>query len=272
MITALFRTLFLFVCLFLFGGAGSIFAGAKAELWERWTLFDADSAEKIDHEPLQNFLNTYRIVDTADNVAKIRYADVTPSDRTALGRYIQYLENSNVDSLNPDEQFAFWVNLYNAATVQLILREYPVESIRRISEPWDEKLLMVAGENISLNDIEHRILRPRWKDPRIHFVVNCASIGCPDIPAKVLTAENSETILEQATFTYLNHPRGVSLRGRNLVISSIFNWYAEDFGDEKAAILNYISSYRDLADLLERQDVSDAPVRYDYDWSLNDPP
>ena len=189
----------------------SLFAGAQAELWERWTVSDEGSSEQLDHSPLQNFLDSYRRVDPADGIAKVRYGELSDADRAGLDRYIGGLENSDVDSLNSAEQFAFWVNIYNAATVQLILREYPLESIRRISNPWDQKLLRVAGEELSLNDIEHRILRPRWQDARVHFVVNCASIGCPDLPAQALTAENSETILEAGTRSYLNHrPRRIA--------------------------------------------------------------
>lgn len=249
--------------------AGVLFAGAKAELWDRWVVFDDSSTEQIDHSAFQEFINEYRVLDPADNIAKVRYSLVSIPNKDKLDRYISTLENVNVDGLNADEQFAFWVNLYNAVTIQLILKEYPIESIRRIANPWDQNLMRISGENISLNDIEHRILRPRWKDPRIHFVVNCASIGCPDLPAQVLTAENSEAIMEESARVYLNHPRGVALRGRNLLVSSLLDWYKEDFGggDE---VLSYLSNYVDLAQITGRQDYSSINIRFDYDWSLND--
>ena len=250
-----------------------LFAGAKAELWERWTVSDEKSEEVVDHSLWQSFLDDYREIDPVDDIAKIRYGEVSVADAALLDQYVSTLEGRNVDALNAGEQFAFWVNLYNAATTQLILREYPVASIRRISEPWDQKLLRVGEEDISLNDIEHRILRPRWQDARIHFVVNCASIGCPDVPPQVLTADSAESILEAAATAYLNHPRAVAYSGRKLILSSIFDWYAEDFG-EAEGVLTYISRYRDLDQLLRGsgKSLSQLAVRYDYDWDLNELP
>ncbi len=257
--------------------SASLWAGGEAELWDRWILSDESSEEVLDHGPWGDFLSKYRYVGE-NGVALIRYDEVSADDLRSLDTYVDYLQAVEVDTLNSREQYAFWVNLYNAATIQLILREYPVTSIRRISGaritspgPWDLKLLQVAGEELSLDDIEHRILRPRWKDPRVHFVVNCASIGCPDVPPVPLTAENQDRLMEEGARIYLNHPRGIKADGRRLVISSIFDWFSVDFGENEADILDFIDEYRDVDQLLSgigrsRENVA---IRYDYDWSLN---
>jgi hypothetical protein len=259
-------------------GAPQLFASGEAELWERWTVSDEASSILVDHSPWQVFLDRYRY-DGPDGVALVRYGEVSEADFALLDGYVESLEAVEVDDLNSREQFAYWVNLYNAATVRLILSEYPLSGIRRIPGagltsigPWDLKLLTVAGEELSLDDIEHRILRPRWQDPRVHFVVNCASIGCPDLPARALSAANAEEVMERAARRYLSHPRGVRLDGRRLVLSSIFDWFARDFGSGEEEILEFIDRYRDIdADLEEiGRQRDNVPIRYEYDWSLND--
>jgi len=176
--------------------------------------------------------------------------------------------------LNKAEQHAYWVNMYNALTIDVVLDEYPVTSIRKIRfltspfGPWDKALLEVAGEDITLNDIEHRILRPIWQDARVHFAVNCASIGCPNLQAQAFTASNSEALLEKGAQEFVNHQRGVLRDGDTLTLSSIFDWYGVDFGNNESevveALYDYISD--DNADNLEDY----TAVEYDYDWSLNE--
>lgn len=249
-----------------------LWSAPSAELWDRWTQRDEGSSTTVNHTPLAEFLDVYRVIDSEDGIAKIRYSSVTPGDHSALEEYLEYLQNRDVDGLSENQQFAYWVNLYNSATLLLILDNYPLDSIRNISKPWDQKLLRVAGEEVSLNDIEHRILRPIWDDYRIHFVVNCASLGCPDIPAEPLNADNLDAQLQNATANYLSHPRGMTRRGRALVLSSIFSWYSSDFGDNETEVLATLGTHRDLDPLLNGDDLANLRIRYDYDWNLNAAP
>lgn len=172
---------------------------------------------------------------------------------------------------------AYWINLYNAATVELILDHYPVRSITRIKSglfsfgPWDRKLLKVDGHKLSLNDIEHRILRPLFKDPRIHYAVNCASLGCPDLAPRAYTAENLEQMLEDGARRYVNHPRGVSIEDGELIVSSIYVWFRADFGGTDAAVVEHLRRYAATelkAGLMRHSDIDDDR----YDWALNDLP
>jgi hypothetical protein len=246
-----------------------------AEPLARWKRHDPGSRHTVDHRAWGAFLARYRAAG-ADGIARVRYAAVTPADRAALGQYVARLEAVDIDLLARPEQFAFWVNLYNAATLRLVLDRYPVKSIRDIalgglfeSGPWGAKLVAVKGERLSLDDIEHRILRPLWRDPRIHYVVNCASLGCPEAPPVPLTGANAESMLVAAARTYINHSRGAAVRHGRLEVSSIYRWYREDFGGSEAGVIAHLRRYAAPALAAQLAAVS-AIDRYRYDWSLND--
>ncbi len=252
-----------------------LFAPA-AELWPRWQAHDPESTARLDHSPWERLLRTY-VRRGPEGVNRVRYARVRPADRKALDGYIQRLAATPVSALARAEQLAYWINLYNALTVQVVLDHYPVESIRDIAispglfavGPWDKKLVEIEGEAVSLNDIEHRILRPIWRDPRIHYAVNCASIGCPDLQESAFTAANAEALLERAARTYVNHPRGARIEHGRLVISSLYAWYREDFGGTEAGVLAHLRRYA-RAELLSALESATGIDGYDYDWALND--
>jgi len=171
---------------------------------------------------------------------------------------------------------AFWVNLYNALTVRLVLQFYPIDSIKDIDvssglfgSVWDRKLLEVLGQPMSLNDIEHRILRPIWRDARIHYAVNCAAIGCPDLPPAAFTAENAGALLDHGARAYVNHPRGVRIDRGRLTVSKIYGWFQEDFGGNEGSVLRHLRQYADPA-LAKTLDGFDGIDDYAYDWRLND--
>ncbi len=170
------------------------------------------------------------------------------------------------------------MNLYNALTVRVVLDHYPVRSIRDIDispglfadGPWGAKLVTVEGQALSLDDIEHRILRPIWNDPRTHYALSCAAIGCPDLVPEAFTPENRDRLLTRGARAYVNNPRGVSIdaEGR-IAASSLYDWYRTDFGADTRAVLEYLARLAEppLAERLRKATDID---RYDYDWSLND--
>jgi hypothetical protein len=251
-------------------------AAPRAELWSRWERHDPDSALKVDHRRWDRFLKTYLRTDHA-GINRIPYGSVSEDDQRGLADYTAELSGQDVDRLPRSEQFAVWVNLYNALTVGLVLAHYPVRSIRDIDispgifarGPWGKRLVRVADEELSLDDIEHRILRPIWRDARIHYAVNCASLGCPNLQRDAFTAESAETLLEAGARQYVNHPRGVAVRDGGVVASSIYNWYADDFGGDDAGVIAHFRHYAEPQ--LARQ-LAAAPRigGYDYDWALND--
>lgn len=225
----------------------------------------------IDHSIWQQLLSNYVKV-AKDGVNRVDYAALKKDDAAALARYLTALQAIDIANYPKNEQFAFWVNLYNAATVDVILKNYPLESIRDIGllgqGPWKDKVLKVSGKALSLDDIEHGILRPIWKDVRIHYAVNCASIGCPNLAPQAYTAEKLEPMLEDAARAYINHPRGFTRVDGALTASSIFDWYVDDWGDQ-AAVLAHARKYASdkTKVILGTANEIDS---HDYDWSLND--
>jgi hypothetical protein len=249
-------------------------AAPKAELWQRWTAHDPAATATIDHSAWDHFVRTY-VSGFPDGVNRVAYAKVTDADRRQLERYIDTLTATSISSYNRAEQRAYWINLYNALTVKVVLDHYPVKSIRQIKPnvfsigPWRKKRLTVEGADLSLDDIEHRILRPIWRDPRLHYALNCASIGCPNLLNQAFTAANSETLLTQAARAYINNPRGAELRHGRLVVSSIYKWYKEDFGDTDTGVIGHLRRYAEPALSAQLRETTQISA-YRYDWALND--
>lgn len=231
-------------------------------------------AEQPDFGSWGDFLASTVHLD-ASGASHVDYAGVTPGQKRALADYLRMMQMVAPEILSRPDQAAFWINLYNAQTVQVILDHFPVASIRDINispgifsrGPWGKKLLQVGGKPLSLDDIEHGILRPGWKDPRIHYAVNCASKGCPNLQAVPFEAATLESMLDKAARSFVNHPRAARLSGGKLVVSSIYHWFAEDFGGRKG-VLPHLRNYARgaTADLLAGRTDYD---EHDYDWSLN---
>lgn len=242
------------------------------DLWARWTKSAKSQTIKVNHSAYAGFLSR-NVRRSNDGVNRVRYSKVSAADKKLLNSYIKQLENTNVDRLTKGQQMAYWINLYNAKTVDLVIDAYPVKSIRNVRSvltlgPWDDKVLKVRGTAISLNDIEHRILRPIWKDVRIHYAVNCASIGCPNLATRPYTAARLNLMLEAAARDFINAPRAFSVRGGKLHASSIFDWYQSDWGSNSAAVLRHARRYGNAvtkAKLKGRTKIDS----YGYDWSLN---
>ncbi|MFY2509692.1 DUF547 domain-containing protein [Vibrio pectenicida] len=245
----------------------SAFTAPKSELWSYWNTSNESSTVIIDHQVWQKLLDDYLI--TKGEFTLFKYASVSQQDKQLLTQYIQKLSHTDPLMLNKAEQYAYWVNLYNAITIELILEAYPIKSITKLGGlfsfgPWGDDVTSINGKDLSLNDIEHRILRPIWNDPRTHYAVNCASLGCPNLQHNVFTAENTEMLLEQAAKSFINSDKGVLVTKDNSPqLSSIYDWFSDDFGD-KASLIKHLNHYRpDLATL-------NGKFSYDYDWSLNE--
>jgi hypothetical protein len=247
----------------------------SAQVWSFWDTHGT-ATDVIDHSPWQRFLQNYVRPDD-DGINRVEYAKVTAAERAALRNYIERLQKINIRDYGRDEQLAYWINLYNAVTVNVVLEHYPVASIRDIDispgflsfGPWDKKLLSIEGQAVSLNDIEHRVLRPLWRDPRLHYALNCASLGCPNLQTTAFTAVNTPALLDASARDYVNHPRGVSIIDGELRVSSIYSWFREDFGDNDADVIKHLRRYASAglaAELAGFDHIDDD----DYDWSLND--
>ncbi len=270
--------LFILVILCVFVWYGGTGATADEATTARFTAHNEGSAQALDHGAWDGFLVRYRTVGT-DGIARLDYAAVTSEDRAKLAAYIAALEASSVTALARREQLAFWLNLYNAATVALILDHWPVASIRDIDispgwfsdGPWGAALVMVEGIALSLDAIEHKILRPLWQDPRIHYGVTCASLGCPDLAPRAFSADRVEAMLDAAARAFVNHPRGVRVGADGgLAVSSLYDWYAVDFGGSDEAVIAHLRIYAEPA-LAARLAGAERIADHAYDWAINAP-
>jgi hypothetical protein len=253
---------------------GTLSAAPRANPWPRWQASDESARTTIDHAAWDGFLARH-LVPGADGVNRVAYRRVLPGDREALSIYIAGLCGLPITAYRRDEQQAYWINLYNALTLRVVLEHYPVASILDISlggggrGPWSKKLVHVEGEEVSLDDIEHRILRPFWRDPRLHYALNCAALGCPNLGARAFAPAIVEAALDEAASRYVNHPRGARVDNGRLYVSSIFVWYKTDFGGTDRGVIAHLQRYAapPLAPALAEQ----ASIAGDsYDWSLND--
>lgn len=239
----------------------------------------AGSSVTINHDSWDRQTKTY-VVAGPDGLNRVRYAAWKAEKHADLKRYIASLEAADIAALDAREQFAFWANLYNAKTIDIVLDKYPVKSIKDINlggsllsaltgGPWKAKVVKVAGRELSLDDIEHNILRATFKDPRVHFALNCASIGCPNLMAGAYNGADLEKQLDLGGRAFINHSRGIKVDSGKVYASSIFTWFEADFGGSPAAVLAFARKYSDPA-LKQKLAGVTVIAGYDYDWGLND--
>ena len=209
------------------------------------------------HKLFDSFLGKY-----VSNSGNVNYAEIKKNE-ASLDAYLITLENTKFNTTwSREDKLAFWINAYNAYTIKLILNNYPVAKITDLhgGKPWDHKWIKLTGKTLSLNNIENDIIRPEFKEPRIHFAVNCAAKSCPPILNAAYTAGNLESKLESQTKKFVNNSAFNTLGKSEITISKIFDWYGSDFGD----VASYIARYAETAVK------PTAKVKFkEYDWNLN---
>lgn len=196
-------------------------------------------------------------------------------DSQKLSSYISLLATNapNDKSWSPEDQIAYWINVYNSFTIDLILRNYPLSSIKEIGSsiqipflntPWDIKLIKIGNESYDLNNIEHDILRKKWDEPRIHFAINCASFSCPKLRNEAYSGETLEKQLEEQAIEFINDKSKNEIDSNSVYLSKIFRWFSRDFEKQKdlKSFINKYSRYK----IPEESKIEFK----DYDWSLND--
>jgi hypothetical protein len=264
------------VCLVLALAIAPAQAVPKAEPWDIWLEHDPESVQAIDHAAWERFLVGYLRIG-GDGVHRVAYGEVTPEGRAALDAYIDRLAAVPIGAYNRSEQMAYWINLYNALTVRLVLDHYPIASIRDINPsprplsggPWHDTLVEIDGTPVSLYDILHRILRPIFGDPRVHYALSCAALGCANLQPEPFRGDRLDHQLSKAAMAYVNDPRCISLEGDELGLSSLYRWYREDFGGSDAAVIHHLMGLANprLAMSLQQFDRIGADG---FDWRLND--
>ena len=190
------------------------------------------------------------------------------ADEAKLDTYLSYLSETNPSSWSANKQKAFWINAYNAYTLKIILENYPIKSITKIKEKgktaWKIPFAKVGGKTYTLDHIEHKILRKKLFDPKIHVGVNCASGSCPKLHNKAFTEANVNGELEKLMKSFINDSKRNKLGKKSVIhISEIFNWFKDDFTKD-GSVVEYINKYT-----TEKVD-ADAKIHYlPYDWNLN---
>lgn len=272
------RRVFLFLVLVVplaaFASAERLFA-PSADLWPRWQRHDAANTAAIDYAVWDSLLRRV-VVRGADDINRVDYLALAREQAAALDQAVADLAAVEISRYDRAEQLAYWINLYNAVTLKVVTDHFPVASIRDIDispgwfadGPWDAELVTVEGEALTLSDIEHRILRPIWGDPRVHYAINCASLGCPNLAAEAYRGAGIEDRLDRAARAYVNHPRGVTIDDGKIVVSKIYDWFLEDFGGSTESLLAHLRQFAAsplAAQLAEISEIGGTA----YDWSLN---
>lgn len=245
-----------------------------------WLAMAAATWADVDVGPFDRLLARY-VSESADGVNRVSYRawKASTADRAALDGFIGAMAQATPSRMGRDARFAYWANLYNALTLQEVLRHYPVASIRDIKSrgvldfgaligPWKTKLVTVEGRALSLDDIEHGIMRPTFRDPRVHYAVNCASIGCPNLQREAFRAERLQAQLDAAARAFINHPRGVTVENGRLRLNSIYEWFRTDFGSQDQ-LLAHLAVYAAPGQANAIR-AARGIAGYGYDWTLND--
>lgn len=222
------------------------------------TVLDKKQAT-FSHEMFDNLLKKH-----VSNDGKVNYKGFK-KDWLKLQTYIAYLgENMPVETWSKNEKLAYWINAYNAFTIDLILDSYPAKKgIKKIRKPWKQRRWKIDGKWYNLDEIEHDILR-KMDEPRIHFAINCASFSCPPLLNEAFTAEKLEQQLTQVTKDFVTDTKRNTITKNNLEISKIFKWFSKDF-EQEGSLIDFLNKYSTI------KISNDADIDYkDYDWSLNE--
>lgn len=255
-----------------------------------WPMVIAPGADDFDHE-YATFTDVLR---QHVKMARVDYAALK-ANRSTLDRAVDEFASPAAPgepSWTRQQRMAFWINAYNAFTLRAIVDHYPIRSgwltrqprnsIRQIEGVWTDITWQAAGRAVTLDDIEHRILRPEFMDARVHFAINCASVSCPPLAAEAYRARTLDDQLDEAARSYLARAEGLQIEGDTLRVSSIFKWYGDDFVEQYArlvpggrdvkerGVLGVIAKYGPSA-AAERAWTGVPAIRFlDYNWSLND--
>lgn len=277
------RTAFIswFICGFLAALFLAIpaFQAQAANLAEHFRINEravtASHSLHIDHDAFSKILKSI-IRQDQTGLNRVDYRKLK-QHKPALNAYVHKLSQVKVRQLGAKAQFSYWANLYNALTLQVVMEAYPVATIRDIdispglfsNGPWGKKLIKVEGLSLSLDDIEHEILRKVFKDPRVHYAVNCASVGCPNLQKEAFVSARLNAQLDQAAKDYINSDRGVRIMRGKVALSKIYSWFQRDFGGSEEGVRRHISRYLTTEKAVKLRTIGSID-NYFYDWSLND--
>lgn len=239
-----------------------------------WFSFKTSESDVISNsKPFSHQLWTDVLQKYVSPQGKVNYKGLK-NNRIQFDAYLKLLSSSHPnDSWQKNEQLAYWINTYNAFTVELILKNFPVKSIRDIGglikipgiqSAWDIEFIIIENKEYALGDIEHKILLKQFKEPRIHFAINCASHSCPKLIQEAYTADKLDAQLTGAAKTFLADTEKNTIRSGKIEISKIFDWYKDDF-TKNGSLISFLNKYSPV------KINEDAKVSYmEYNWNLNE--
>lgn len=225
-------------------------------------------SQPVSHDTWDMLLNKH-----VDETGMVNYKGMI-GDSLELNKYLDLLSKNhpNKENWSEDERLAYWINAYNAFTVRLIIRNYPVESIKDIAggipfinTPWDIKFIQIEGETYDLNNLEHGIIRKEFSEPRIHFALVCAAVSCPRLRNEAFTPEKLDAQLEAEAVYFFNNPKKNKISADQLELSKLLDWYWGDFKDIAANRVEYVNRYSKV-----RAKPSADVDFLDYSWELNE--
>ena len=225
-------------------------------------------SKPVSHEKWNQLLKKY-----VDEDGLVNYKGII-ADSTELNSYLDLLSanHPNAENWSENERLAFWINAYNAFTIRLIIRNYPVNSIKDIAggipfvnTPWDIKFIKIEGQEYDLNNIEHGIIRKEFNEPRIHFALVCAAMSCPKLRNEAYDPSKLQSQLEDQTRSFINNPSKNEIAKDKIKISKILKWYWSDFSDVADNRISFINQYSKVK-VEENADVD----FMDYNWALNE--
>lgn len=248
----------------------------QQQAFERWSQHDEGSAMRVDHGDWEAFLLNY-LRPGDDGVHRLAYGGVRARDRRILSDYVVTMGNVDIAAYRRSEQMAYWLNLYNALMVKLVLDHYPIASIRKLerpgagskNSPWNRPLMVIDDVALSLNDIEDHILKPISNDPRIYYAMTCAAIGCPNLQPIPFSGAQLDQQLSDAAMAYVNDPRCIEIENGELHISSLYRWNFQAFGGSERAVIQHLMAYAE-PDLAMSLQAFDRLHGDRFDWRLND--
>jgi hypothetical protein len=263
------------LAILLFLGASLTHASFHKSLWPTWEVNNPLSKETISHQLWQEFLNKHVLVND-EEINLIDYGNINQQDLDSIKEYIKYLSQIDISNYNRQEQLAYWINLYNALTVQTVANYYPVANIQEINispglfsvGPWGANLITINNIPLTLDDINNRIIRPIWNDPRTHYALNNATIGAPNLSKQAYLSSQIEQQLNNSATVYINSFRGAQVIEGKLIISKIYDWYEEDFGGTKRDVIKHLLQFarEPLQSQLKHTNTIDS---YIYNWHIN---
>lgn len=270
MMISRFSLLFCFLLLTNFG-----YATSHKSIWPKWEMNNPLSQKTISHKAWQDFLDR-NVITNEEGINLVDYHNLPSQDLEQLNQYINTLSNVDINQYSRNEQLAYWINLYNAIVVRTVANYFPIASIQEVNispglfsiGPWGANLVTVNGTQLTLDQIQDRIIRPIWNDPRALYALSDGTVGGANLSKQAYLGASLETQLNEAALTYINSLRGAQFIENRLIVSKIYEWYLDDFGDTETDIIQHLLVYakEPLRTQLQQAQGIDS---YIYNWHLN---